>query len=327
MRIFNALIWISCFSCLSNLANTASTPQQTADKTIQKLYHKLSAKPTPMTTRLNQISAYFLNQPYENNPLGEGPNAHYDQYPLYRTDAFDCETYVDTVLAIALSKNLRTFKQCINHIRYQNGEIAFIKRNHFTSLDWNANNQKQGYLKDITQDLIDEHEHPVAKISTTFINKPNWYAKLSKNRIRLPGASQKKQMKQYEALKQAGQTLKAETIQLPYVPLTALFNTKGEPNQALFNQIPDGAIIEIVRPNWNLEDKIGTRLDISHLGFVFRKNNQLYFRDASTLKQKMSNTPLIDYLKAARTSPTIQGINIQVVVPHTPGTYLCEDVL
>src|SRR3990167_6958307 len=141
--------------CLSRVTIAMPQTQETADEAIQKLYHKLQTKPTPLSKRLNQISAYFLNQPYENNSLGEGIHGKYDQFPLYRTDAFDCETYVDTVLAIALSDNLTEFKACINLIRYKNGQVAFMTRNHFTSLDWNTNNQQHGILKDITHQLKD----------------------------------------------------------------------------------------------------------------------------------------------------------------------------
>jgi hypothetical protein len=324
MRYLNTIIWLFFLGCLPNLVTATPNTQHSADKTIQKLYHRLDTKPTPMATRLDQISRYFLNQPYENNGLGEGPDANYDQFPLYRADTFDCETYVDTVLAIALSCNFKTFTQCINQVRYKNGEIAFTTRNHFTSLDWNPNNQKAGLTKDITQKLIDKNNQPVAKISTTLINKPKWYAVLSKDRIRLPGASQKEQAQQFEALKKAGQALKAKTVQLPYIPLTALFNKKGEPNQALFNQIPNGAIIEIVRPNWNLKEKIGTNLDVSHMGFAFRKNAELRFRHASLSAQKIVDISLISYLEKARTSPTIRGINIQVVVPNTPTPDMCN---
>ncbi len=283
------------------------------EKKIQTLYHTLAAKPTPMPERLDTISRYFLGRPYENNALGEGGQGAYDQGPLYRTDSFDCETYVDTVVAIALSENFNAFEKCIDQVRYANGQVNFIKRNHFTSLDWNPNNQKAGRIKDITNTLLDKNKQPVAKTSTTYINKPNWYKHLTEARIRLPHASDTKKTEQLKKLQQAGQTLNAKTAHLPYIPLTALFDELGKPNHALFQQIPNGAIIEIVRPNWDLEDKIGTRLDISHMGFAFRENGKLYFRHASTITHQVSNMPLIEYLQDARKSPTIKGINIQVV--------------
>ena len=320
MNPITQIIWLVSLIFSSHIA--FSNPNQ-ANQSIQKLYHRLNAKPTPMPTRLNQISHYFLNKPYQNNALGEGFDARYDQGPLYQTDAFDCETYVDTVVAIALAPSFDTFPQCINRIRYKNSQVSFITRNHFTSIDWNFNNQQSGILKDITETLVDKNNQPVAIISKTFINKPNWYAKLSEERIRLPNASSKEKKQQHEALKRQGQTLKAETAYTPYVPLAALFDTKGRANAALFNQIPNGAIIEIVRPNWNLETQIGSRLDISHMGFAFRKNGQLRFRHASDTQKKVSDVSLINYLKKARTSPTIRGINIQVVVPSTPSAAYC----
>lgn len=329
MRNINIIIWITCL-ILSPLPTVANTSAQTqTDKTIQKLYHTLGTKPTPMPIRLNKVSRYFLDTPYQNNALGEGPNATYDQDPLYRSDFFDCETYVDTVLAIALAlaPDFNAFTQCMNHIRYQNGHVSFTKRNHFTSLDWNTNNQKMGILKDVTHDLLDENQQPVAKTSTTLINKPNWYANLPASRIRLKNASSKTKSQRLKALQQEGSAFSTHTVHTPYIPLTALFNTKGHPNYALFNQIPHGAIIEIVRPNWNLEAQIGSRLDISHMGFAFRKHGRLYFRNASTITQKVSDIPLISYLKKTRSSPTIRGINIQVLIPNAPSVDFCPKKL
>jgi hypothetical protein len=318
MHHINSTIILLISLILTSTALLAAPRVYTSDnKTIQKLYHRLDAKPTPMPVRLNQISRYFLHAPYQDNALGEGPDAKYDQGPLYRSDKFDCETYIDTVIAIALAPHFDAFIQAIKHIRYQNGEVAFITRNHFTSIDWNKNNQKTGVFQDITESILDKNNLPAAKISTTLINKPNWYAQLSEARIRLPNASSEERAHKHQMLRREGKILAAETAHLPYIPLTALFNPEGEPNLVLFNQIPDGAIIEIVRPNWDLEDKIGTQLDVSHMGFVFIENNALRFRHASTMKKKVSDVSLIEYLKNARNSPTIRGINIQVVLPNT----------
>lgn len=316
-----ALIACLTFSYQSTFAHAA------ADQTIRQLYHTLDTKPKPMAARLNQISQDFLDKPYENNSLGEGPEAKYDQGPLYRTDAFDCETYVDTVVAIALAPDFNSFTQCIKHIRYDNGEVSFIKRNHFASLDWNKNNQRAGVFKDITTTFLNQKGEPAALYARALINKPKWYKKLNQERIRLPKASPKEHVKQLNALRQEGKHLKAEYVTTPYIPLTELFNTQGKPNQALFDQIPDGAIVEIIRPNWNLATRIGTRLNVSHMGFVFRTDGELRFRHASLTKKKISDMSLINYLSEARTSPTIRGINIQIVVPKTPQLKNCSDFI
>ncbi|MDF1684769.1 MAG: DUF1460 domain-containing protein [Legionellaceae bacterium] len=294
-----------------------------ADQTIRQLYHTLDAKPTPMATRLDAISQRFINQPYEGNALGEGPGAPYDQAPIYRVDAFDCETYVDTVVALALAPDLNHFTQCIKNIRYADGDVTFTKRNHFASLDWNQNNQHAGILKDITTTLTNQKGEPAARYAKALINKPEWYKQLDQERIRLPHALPEEQSKQLNALRREGKHLKAQRVNTPYIPLTALFDTQGKPNLALFDQIPDGAIIEIIRPNWNLATRIGTRLNVSHMGFVFRKEDDLRFRHASLLKKKVSDMSLISYLERARTSPTIRGINIQIIVPQSPEAKNC----
>ena len=98
------------------------------------------------------------------------------------------------------------------------------------------------------------------------------------------------------------------------MPLAVLFDAQQKANLYLFDQIPSGAIVEIVRPNWDLTQRIGTHLNVSHMGFVFRRNGQLLFRDASGLKQSVAETPLMDYLRQYLSSPTVKGINVHVVL-------------
>ena len=97
--------------------------------------------------------------------------------------------------------------------------------------------------------------------------------------------------------------------------MTKLFDVDGKPDQFVFSQISNGAIIEIVRPNWRLTEKIGTNLHVSHLGFVFTGiNNDIVFRHASSDKGKVVEVSLIDYLRNCLSSKTIQGINVLVPI-------------
>ena len=298
--------------------------QRNADLMIEKLYRSFPRSSTlTMAQRLNHISAKFLGKPYILGALGEGKSARYDQSPLYRTDGFDCETFVDTVLAIAFAETADGFTQCINKVRYQAGQIEFVTRNHITDLDWNQNNQKQGYLKDITQDFKDNHNQPVAQIASAVINKPSWYQHMPIGTIKLGILDPTEQERRLKELQNKGRQLQAQESQIAYIPLTALFSQKGQPNQALFNQIPHAAIIEIIRPNWDLQDQIGTHLNVSHLGFAFWKQGTLIFRQASSQYHQVVDVSLINYLREARQSPTIKGINIQVVVPKKPYDKSC----
>lgn len=300
----------------STIANPSWPPTHKTDKEITTLYHNLQQQKNinSLAARITFISSEWLGRPYYLNTLGEGDDAEFDQAPLYRSDAFDCETYVDMVLAAALATDLKTFKQCIRNVRYLNGEVSFITRNHFTALDWNINNQNKGYTKDITTSFHDENNQPVALQASALIDKPSWYQHLAITRVRLRNENPALQAQKLDALKEKGQTLSKTNAQIYYLPLTALFTTNGSPNNYLFNQIPSGAIIEIVRPNWDLTKEIGTHINVSHLGFAIRDHSGvLMFREASTVHKKVTDVPLIDYLRQAIKSPTIKGINVHII--------------
>lgn len=320
MRLFNfskQLLLASCFTLLSqpSVAIQTDLDQAHTDKTIHQLYHNLNSKPIPdISSRLEAISAQFLGKPYLLGALGEGPAGDYDQYPLYRADAFDCETYVDTVLALALANNPHQFEIYINQVRYRDGNVSFTDRNHFTCLDWNQNNQRQGFVKDITTTIRNQQNQPVAKFAHALINKPSWYDHMSTKNIRLSNATLKEQSQRLQSLKIAGSQLKTTLSSIAYVPFSALFDKTGKANMYLFNQIPNAAIVEIIRPNWDLTKEIGTHLNVSHLGFVFWKNGTLIFRQASSTLKGVVDVPLIEYLRKAQKSPTIRGINIQIII-------------
>lgn len=289
--------------------------QQQAAALIQSIYHhQLDDKLPSMADRLEYISGLLMDKPYWLGALGEGASGRYDQYPLYRLDAFDCLTFVETVLALSFGHDLSSFQHLMNTIRYQDGHISFLHRNHFTDLDWNTHNQKNGFLKDITMTIHNQHQHPIAKMASAVINKPDWYQHMSASRIRLIDSLVHEQTQRLQELKRRGQSLFVQKAKIPYIPLTAIVDASGKVNQEILEQIPSGAIIEIVRPNWDLRKSIGTSLNVSHLGFAFWKDGILMFRNASTLKGRVVDQPLVGYLQDALKSPTIKGINIQIVL-------------
>ncbi|CAM2924057.1 N-acetylmuramoyl-L-alanine amidase-like domain-containing protein [Legionella worsleiensis] len=320
------LIFVCILSSYFCHAIDSAAIEQQADASIRELYHSLESIPNAsITERIDWISEHFKGTPYILGSLGEGPNARYDQFPRYRVDGFDCDTYVNTVLALAVANSLETFKQCLQYTRYNDGKIAYINRNHFTSIDWNRNNQNRGLIKDITLSIKNKLNQPVALYTKTMIDKPGWYAHKTKDTIRWVHENKSEQAKCLSELQKKGHKLKATLSVVPYIPLNVLFTKDGTPDRDLFNQIPSGSIVEIVRINWNIRHLIGTSLNISHLGFAIRKNDQLYFRQASSQHGKVVDVPLIDYLNAAQKSPTIKGINIQVLIPKKPITHFCKN--
>ncbi len=225
--------------------------------------------------RIDKISQSYLGLPYIVDPLGEGEG--YDKDPLFRFDGFDCVTYVETVLAEALAGSNEQFLPILNQIRYKNSQIDFKTRNHFTSIDWIVNNQQ--IIKDITEDLFPQ-EH---QISRTWIDRSAWFLRNHKMVVQ--------ENPKYSIL--------------PYLSIEAVQN-----NPDLLSRIPHGAIISIVRPNWNLKDKIGTNLDVSHQGFAILKDDVLYFRHAGISAKQVVEEPLIQYLQKMTSVASVGGINI-----------------
>ncbi|WP_067094403.1 N-acetylmuramoyl-L-alanine amidase-like domain-containing protein [Marinomonas atlantica] len=304
---------------------------------------------TKMSTasRMEVISASLMNKPYVDGNLGEGKIGRYDQDPLFRFDVFDCTTYVETVLAGALSSHSRDFPQHMQKIRYQQGIVSFVTRNHFTSTDWIPNNQ--WLLTDITATVGQGFELS----AETIIDKKAWYRAMSEDRLQGLSATVNKQ-RLLDDLHRESQPFSPESVKTPYIPLTALFvaqrattagiaqrkqaalsiqsdsllDEKGRQkawhqlaiksyiedaylNQALLNRIPSGSIISMVRPNYDVKQWIGTNLNVTHQSIAIRKNGQLYLRHASQLRRKVVDERFTDYFSKYLINSSLKGFNIQ----------------
>lgn len=324
MSMLKRSILTILFSCLFH-ASYGNEPREAltlqADQEIEILYHNLKKNPTTsISERLLWFSAQFLDRPYFLGPLGEGSKGRYDQMPLYRTDAFDCQTFVETIMALAFSDGLESFKQCLQDIRYKNNEIDFTTRHHFTSIDWNPSNEAHGYLKDITKSLAQNQSPAIAE---AIIDKASWYQHLTENNIRLNPPNYELQHQRLLELQKKTSSIKSETSRVLYLPFDLLFLADGTPNKALLDKMPASSLIEIVRPNWDLSKELGTHLNISHMGFVFRVHHELIFRQASSLTKKITDMPLVTYLESLRKSPTIRGINVFAFPENFPLKKAC----
>jgi hypothetical protein len=257
----------------------------------------------PAADRVLGWGESLLEVPYVAGPFGEGPLGVYDRSPLSRFDAFDCMTFVETVTALSISDSQGEFQTALNRIRYKDGEISFIARNHFTDLDWIPNNVRAGVYRDVTESVAPGR----TAVAQALIDKRAWYAKLPPSRIQIPGISDADKENLLVELRAEGLRFSPEEATVPYIPLTALFGPGGG---EIFDRIPSGSVVNIVRPNWDLVALIGTHLNISHQGFAVRKNGVLYFLEASEVLKKVAMVPLADYLRGYLASPTIKGVNI-----------------
>ena len=166
---------------------------------------------------MEAISELFLGVPYKLGALGEGPDGEFDRDPLIRFDAFDCTTFVETVMALSLDSDLDAATRTLQKIRYKDGQIGYATRNHFIELDWVPNNVRSGYLRDITSDMAGRNG---VKISKT-ISKRKWY--LRKSPDSLEGGFTKDEKRRLIArLQHLGAQFADKRATLTVLPLKAL---------------------------------------------------------------------------------------------------------
>jgi hypothetical protein len=96
--------------------------------------------------RMEILSRQFLGRPYKSNPLiGSAETPEVFSASL---DAFDCVTYIETVLALARASNVDEFLERLRKIRYERGLIEWRRRNHYMTA-WIRNNIRSGILRPV----------------------------------------------------------------------------------------------------------------------------------------------------------------------------------
>lgn len=109
-----------------------------------------SAAHLPLAERMAAVSAVLLDQPYLLDPLGEGGGIDAD--PVARYDAFDCLTFLEEVLALALSADPAGAGQIRKELRYGDGEIAYENRHHFMEMQWIPSAEARGLIRPTTRE-------------------------------------------------------------------------------------------------------------------------------------------------------------------------------
>jgi hypothetical protein len=126
-------------------AHKEDTLVQTIDPTDRQWIDSLLALPRlpkSFLNRVDEISRYFMGVPFDSTgPTGEGHFGTVDTAPIYNIHRFDCLTYIEHVLALAHSSNTDEFISQLQRMRYKDGKIDYLHRNHFFVIDWLANNK------------------------------------------------------------------------------------------------------------------------------------------------------------------------------------------
>ncbi len=189
--------------------------------------------------RVLKIARHFVDAPYIFSPLGEGPGHSPDPDPLFRTDAIDCLSLAETSLALAAKPEMPAALQRLEQIRYTDGKVDFAWRKHFPESQWIPENERAGFIKDITREVGGSFAVPVWKTVNAKI-----YAKRKKSiELDLPESR-----------------VPNGTFRWWMIPIDKM--------EEVMSRIPSGALVFIVRDDYNT---IPYR--ISHVGIVAQNKN------------------------------------------------------
>src|SRR5215471_10784746 len=119
----------------------------------RRVEHLLSRTKHDRSTgsRIEILSRHFLGHPYKPNPLiGSADTAEVFTASL---DGFDCVTYIETILALARASNVDDFIKWLRKIRYEDGRVQWLRRNHYMTL-WIRNNLRKGIIKPVSMPAV-----------------------------------------------------------------------------------------------------------------------------------------------------------------------------
>ncbi|MFH1745637.1 MAG: N-acetylmuramoyl-L-alanine amidase-like domain-containing protein [Planctomycetota bacterium] len=126
---------------LPTINELAKRPLYTFDEALLNHYLSGLRQLEPdLTKRVVHLGRQNYDQPYDIYLLGEFPYEFHDPEPIYCLDRSDCLTFCEHMYSMALSQDWWTFLRTLQRIRYRDGIIGMLTRNHYGLADWNPNN-------------------------------------------------------------------------------------------------------------------------------------------------------------------------------------------
>jgi hypothetical protein len=232
----------------------------------------------PLPERIDAISAMFMDAPYVLDALGDGVGR--DPDPLARYDAFDCQTYVEEVLALAMSSDAAEAGALRRAIRYGDDAPAFSNRRHFTELQWLPRVIADGFVTD----------------ATTTYGAPTVDVRQSVPRSMITAWKDGERFHEPATLDNIFRAGDPATLAITVIPIKDAIGVAPK--------IRPGSVVLFVR-----HEKPGLPLRTSHMGLVVGAGT---LRHASQAGKRVMDEPLAAYLSKAATwtSWPVQGIAI-----------------
>lgn len=244
---------------------------------------ELSAKHKSVGKRVDVVSQAFVGAPYQLSPLGEGEGVLPDVDPRLRFDAFDCTTFVETSIALALAGNLDEARGLLDVLRYRNGEVDFLQRRHFPAAEWIPELTHMGFLRDVTRYVGGKDVVVERKI----LNPQVWERRKTPTMLELPTTR-----------------IPNGIFSLPVLPLDKA------PRYA--ERIPNGTVLNVVRVNFK-----NVPVRVSHQGIVIVQGKKRFLRHAADrMYHSVVDEPLDAFFArmAAYKRWPVRGIHLSRIV-------------
>lgn len=245
----------------------------------------MAVRHLPIAERLEAITEPWVGLPYLLGGLGEAQ--HPDLQPVARYDSFDCLTFIEEAVALAISPRPERAHEVRMGLRYRNGAPAtYDNRRHFMLAEWIPGTVDEGWMVDITPTLTG------AEPRTKTVTPATW-ASWSRRGL-FPHLSDER--------------LPTGDIDFHVLPIGVA--------EAALEEIPAGAIVFTVRALWD-----HLPIAISHVGLTISDGKM---RHASAMGAKVvRDDDLGWYVRHVQTYSNWPTEGLIVLVPQeygpTPG--------
>ena len=226
--------------------------------------------------RTLHFAKQMLGVPYVAGTL----DGNEEEQLVVRTDALDCTTFVETVLAFCIAdkrgdRDFKGFKKALTDVRYRDGILnGYTSRLHYFSY-WIRNNEQMGFVKECTSETACAQPKELwLDFMTTHVDS---YLPMKKD------ASLVEEM--------AAQEKNWQGTVVSYIPKEKLDLSSDE------LKIKDGDVLALVT---NIKG-----LDIVHVGFAFWREGKLHLLHASSSAKKVIEDPKTQYESSKNTKAHI----------------------
>ena len=233
--------------------------------------------------RTLHFAKQMLGVPYVAGTL----DGNEEEQLVVRTDALDCTTFVETVLAFCIAdtrgeRDYKGFKKALTDLRYRNGILnGYASRLHYFS-DWIRNNEQMGFVKECTSETACAQPKELwLDFMTTHVDS---YLPMKKNPELV------KEMATHEKNWQGTVVACIPKEMLNLSPETL--------------EIKNGDILAITT------DVKG--LDVVHVGFAFWKGEKLHLLHASSVAKKVieDSLSLYEYSKNKKAHTGVRVVRV-----------------